>query len=64
MAAQVTRSSGKRNWLRRVQASAAASLSVPGSARSKASTLGMKSKPDQMRMTAWLASATSNGVFD
>src|SRR5258707_10182256 len=62
MAAQVTSSIGRRSRLRRVQANATASLTVSGSARSKASTLGMKSKPDQMRMTAWLASATSNDI--
>src|SRR5690606_17639472 len=51
-AAQVTRSSGSRSRLRRVQRRAASSVSVPSAAFSNASALGMKSNADQRRITA------------
>src|SRR5215813_5915178 len=50
VAAQVTKSSGRRIQLRPVQARAAASVTV--SARSKASALGMKSTADHRRIAA------------
>jgi len=60
IAPQVTRSSGKRMRLRRVQRRAVPLSIIPGSAFSKASALGMKSNADQTRMMMCDASAMSS----
>jgi hypothetical protein len=58
IAPHVTRSKGNRQWLRRIHRRALSSSIVVGSARSNASALGMKSNPDQIRITAWLTNPT------